>query len=384
MAMWGAFFTGDTVAGRYKRIGGFTSGFDYLRIGLAVGVVLQHSIITTDRPLGSAIFGGWTRPLLAFILPMFFALSGFLVAASLLKKPSIPSFMALRFVRLVPALAVEVLLSALILGPLITTLPLHAYFSGAEFWKYFLNIVGDIHFTLPGVFAHNPLPNTVNGSLWTVPFELECYLALMIVYLCGFIIRPKLLLGAIVVLTLAGTALTFARYNPILQGGPVGGRALVIAFLAGVALQVYAHRVRLNLATFAVCTILSALLLLRFETSFFACIPMAYVTVYLGMLNPRKVPVLFSGDYSYGLYLFAFPLQQLEVLLFPHYRWWGYNAAFTLVTGFAYAAFSWWCIEKPILSQKKEVANAADRFFANLPSVPLLYRLRGVEPPAVG
>jgi peptidoglycan/LPS O-acetylase OafA/YrhL len=374
----GAFHAGDTIADTYKSIGGFTSGFDYMRIGLAVAVVFQHSVITTDRALASSIFGGWTRPLLAFILPMFFALSGFLVAASLIKKPSIPSFMALRFVRLVPALAVEILLSALILGPLVTTDSLTEYFSSREFFAYFLNIVGDIHFTLPGVFKHNHLPNMVNGSLWTVPFELDCYVALMAIYMAGFISKPKLLIGTIGFLAIGGTFYTFARHNPVYQNGPVGGYALVVAFLSGVAMQVFATRIRLNRAMFLMCAVCSALLLLRFETSFLACVPMAYVTVYLGMLNPKKVPMLFSGDYSYGLYLFAFPLQQLEVMVFPHYRWWLYNAAFTLVAGFAYAAFSWWCIEKPILSRKKDVTQAADRLFSFIPAIPLIMRLRRV------
>ena len=97
---------------------------------------------------------------------MFFALSGFLVAGSMERTPKLSQFLTLRIIRLVPALAVEVLLCALILGPLVTNKPLWDYFAAPEFWAYFRNIVGDVHFTLPGVFEDNKLPRIVNASLW--------------------------------------------------------------------------------------------------------------------------------------------------------------------------------------------------------------------------
>ncbi len=62
----------------------------------------------------------------------------------------------LRALRLIPALAVEVTLSALLLGAFFTTLPLGRYLSSPELISYFGNVVGLVHFTLPGVFEHNP------------------------------------------------------------------------------------------------------------------------------------------------------------------------------------------------------------------------------------
>jgi peptidoglycan/LPS O-acetylase OafA/YrhL len=66
-----------------------------------------------------------------------------------------------------------------------TTLPLTKYFSHPTFWSYFGNLIGWIHFLLPGVFENNPLNIAVNLSLWTVPYELECYIALMALALLG-------------------------------------------------------------------------------------------------------------------------------------------------------------------------------------------------------
>ncbi len=105
-----------------------TAGFDYLRIGLALAVLVWHGLIISTGSAAEyqALWSGPLRFLLAAILPMFFALSGFLVAGSL-ARTRLHQFVTLRALRLVPALAFEVMLSALILGPLFTTLPLRDY-----------------------------------------------------------------------------------------------------------------------------------------------------------------------------------------------------------------------------------------------------------------
>jgi peptidoglycan/LPS O-acetylase OafA/YrhL len=166
---------------------GNTSGFDYLRLLLAIGVLCIHSFSTSYGQPGKRFFfyclGDRLTP--PAILPMFFALSGFLVAASYFRTKSVGAFVMLRVLRIAPALAVEVFLCALVLGSMFTTLPLTKYFSHPTFWSYFGNLIGWIHFLLPGVFENNPLNIAVNLSLWTVPYELECYIALMALALLG-------------------------------------------------------------------------------------------------------------------------------------------------------------------------------------------------------
>ena len=124
------------------------------------------------------------------VLPIFFALSGFLVAASLVRTRSMPIFLGLRGLRILPALLVEITLSALLLGPLLTGFSLRDYYTGTEFFQYFLNCIGYIHYHLPGVFLTHPVPRTVNGSLWTVPYEAKCYLALAALAILGLSKRP--------------------------------------------------------------------------------------------------------------------------------------------------------------------------------------------------
>src|ERR1700744_2350383 len=137
------------------------SGFDYLRIVLAVGVVLAHSFLLPTGPAGE---NNWYFMFAPLIVPMFFALSGFLIAGSFERAKSLFVFFGLRVFRIAPALSVEVLISALILGPLLTDYSLRQYLAAPEFHAYFLNIVGEIHYVLPGVFLHNP-NNLVNGQL---------------------------------------------------------------------------------------------------------------------------------------------------------------------------------------------------------------------------
>ncbi|HEY6734768.1 MAG TPA: acyltransferase family protein [Roseiarcus sp.] len=170
--------TQHTILDEMRSAGPATAGFDYLRIGLATAVLTWHSIIlsTGSAPLDQALWSGPFRFLPAAILPMFFAVSGFLVSASL-ERSRLHQFLALRVLRIVPALAVVVVLSALILGPVFTTLPLRRYFTSPEFGGFFLNIVAVAHVTLPGVFEHNPDPRFIASQLWTIPFEFQCYVA---------------------------------------------------------------------------------------------------------------------------------------------------------------------------------------------------------------
>jgi peptidoglycan/LPS O-acetylase OafA/YrhL len=94
-----------------------------MRIGLAVAIVLYHTVLTSDGAYWDMRY--WTgdlRGLLSSLLPIFFALSGFIVAGSLERTPKLSQFLTLRVIRLAPALGVEILLCALILGPLVKAL----------------------------------------------------------------------------------------------------------------------------------------------------------------------------------------------------------------------------------------------------------------------
>jgi len=355
----------QTITQRYRSVGGFTHGFDYLRLILAVAVIWHHAILTSVTDLATAdIWGGWHRVVLAPILLMFFALSGFLVAGSLKKKPTLTAFVTLRAIRLLPALTVEVLLSALVIGPLMTKLPWSDYFARAEFWKYFLNIFGYVHFYLPGVFLDNPFPKMVNLSLWTVPVELECYLLLAVLWLSGVLRRRGWVLVVLAALIVFGTSYAATHFEMRWAKSAPLPRSLIAAFVCGLCLSLFGDRVKLDIRWALLATVGLICANLQYQTAYLSAIFAAYLVVYLGMMHPPKKGFLFRGDYSYGLYLFAFPIQQTYTQLFPDYRHWYLNAAFTLVAGLVYAGFSWWVIEKPMLSRKREIVGWMEGRFA--------------------
>ncbi len=219
------------------------------------------------------------------------------------------TFIGHRVVRILPALAVEITLSALILGPLLTQLPLQQYFSGSEFASYFMNILGDIHYRLPGLFAYNPTHYTVNTSLWTIPYELYCYLALIVLACFGALRSPLKILMLIVPTSAIFTGMAFhtGQIADMSNGGPPG-KLLVQSFLAGLLLFIVRDRIRLSWGLFIASAAITLLCLAWPVTTFFAPFPAAYTTIFLGLQRPRRIPFLLGGDYSYGLYLFAFPI----------------------------------------------------------------------------
>ncbi|WP_157865908.1 acyltransferase family protein [Mesorhizobium japonicum] len=336
------------------------AGFDYLRLCLSLFVAVWH---IPQIAYGDAGLGFWYNnhiwEVSRFVLPMFFALSGFLVAGSLDRCLTLSAFLGLRVIRIFPALSVEVLLSALILGPLVTTVPLSQYFSSGEFWRYLLNVTGEIHYTLPGVFKNAVAGNLVNAQLWTVPYELLCYIALSLLALVGARnSRALFLLSALSMpFVLVAWGLTHHWGAQMYAGVGTGlghGLGLVNCFVAGVMIFFFKKLLPWSIALFILMFAIScALLFTESPLSTFASIPVAYCTVFLGLTNPKRIFVLASADYSYGIYLYHWPVFQFI----------GYNLGNSLVAIIliglpllvAFAAFSWHVIEKPALEFRKPI-----------------------------
>lgn len=330
------------------------AGFDYLRLGLAVSIIVWHGIAVCYGFKVEATF--WQAPLghfFRFVVPSFFALSGFLVMGSLYRNDLL-SFLTLRGLRIFPALGVELVLSAFIIGSLATSLTLRAYFSDSTFYAYFGNLIGIVQYTLPGVFQDMPV-SPVNLQLWTIPYELDCYLALSALAIVGLHRRPVPLL----VLS-AGFGFLLFGYQAIIGGlelstGRAAGNVVVLSFLCGAGLFALRDRVPFRTSLFVAALILSWMFLESSETQYLSPLPVAYVTVYLGLLNPRRLFVLRGADYSYGLYLYGFPVQQMIAYLFPESRIWWINVVAGLVVASAFAAFSWHFIEARVLRNRRNV-----------------------------
>jgi peptidoglycan/LPS O-acetylase OafA/YrhL len=343
-----------------KATAGHPRGFDYLRLALAVGVIAWHGVPVTGGHTDLFEAGPW-RPAIYFLVPSFFALSGFLVAGSL-ERNAIPQFLTLRAIRIFPALTVETFISALILGPLLTTVPWHEYFTSRQFFDYFLNIIGIIHFELPGVFNGLPGGNTVNGQLWTVPYELDCYFIITLLALLGVARRSAWLLGVSCIAML----LLVARHRyglfgavPIPRGMRPPGNMVILAFLFGASFYGLRRHIPFSRLLFFVSAISYIILVNSVHTEMiFLSVPsLVYMTVFLGLTNPPRTALIVGADYSYGMYLYGFPLQQFVAYVLPSNRIWLVNVVLGTALAFGCAYLSWTFVEMRVMNKKAKIIS---------------------------
>ena len=345
----------DSLGARWDAANGRPVGFDILRVFLSVAVILFHTALVCYGKGAEEVLWGWPyRQFSYFIVPSFFALSGFLVAGSL-ERNDLLSFLALRIIRIFPALVVEVVVSALLIGALFTVLPLRQYAHDPVFFKYFLNMLGDIQFNLPGVFLDLPGGRFVNRQLWTVPFELKCYILLTLAAMVGLARRPMLFLA----LALGGYGWAAFRhytyYTSLANESTPSGELLILSFLLGVILYLMRQKISVSVPYFVASVILCSVLCYLPVSEFLLAIPVAYMTVFLGVLNFRVPYVSALGNYSYGLYLYGFPVQQAVSALLPDYRVWWIHFPISLALSMLLAALSWHLVEAKVMKQKKTI-----------------------------
>lgn len=346
-----------TVRERMESTGGHTTGFDYLRIGLSLAVLTWHSIwFSGQTDLNNTLWYGHFRFIGSSIVPLFFALSGFLVAGSLLRT-TLPQFVTLRVIRLFPALAVEVIISATLIGIIFTQLPLTQYLRDPEFHAYFLNIFGIVHFKLPGVFEGNPGGPWINAQLWTIPFELESYVALIVLSLCTLTRRRIFFIASVILLSIGMTI--YARlFDPIGPHGNPPGRVMVLCFLAAVSLFLYRDRIPYSNALGIASSLSLAFFANHSSAAYLMAFPAAYTAIWIGLMRPPKIPF---GDLSYGVYLFHLPVEQTIIKLFPAIHSWWILTLVSVGPVVLVAWLSWTLVESPILSRKKAIVARVDR-----------------------
>lgn len=347
-----------TIKEKMESVGAHTSGFDYLRIFLALAILTWHSIwLSGENNLNGRIASGDFQFIHNCLVPCFFALSGFLVSGSLLRN-TIPQFITLRIIRIVPALAVEVLICAIILGGIFTSFPLRQYFSHPEFRAYFLNIVGDIHYTLPGVFEHSPAGPKINIQLWTIPFELWCYVALVFLSILGLIKRRVIFLSLVVSASFLITLFGVLGANVYEHDDP--GKAVVLCFLVGVCIYLYRDRIPYSNFIGALSIVGLVVSCDIYHAQYLMSFPIAYAIVWIGLMRPPAIPF---GDLSYGVYLFHIPVERVVMTLLPHIKTWYVLTSISAPVTLVIAWLSWNLVEYPILSKKKPITAFVERIF---------------------
>jgi peptidoglycan/LPS O-acetylase OafA/YrhL len=271
--------------------------------------------------------------------------------------------------RIYPALWVMLALTVFGLGPALTSLPLADYFGAPETYEYFwkcATLIGGVRYSLPGVFETLPVKGEFNGSLWTLPIELRMYLYLA----AGWFVLAVAPAIRVKALTLAAPVAAAAFLLTILSGRFSGeafnaANIRVFMFLYGTTLYLWRDKVPLSRGALAALT--AALLLASlsksvfFATYVFCLAPLVMHLAYIP--GGRERSFNGWGDFSYGVYIYAFPIQQTLALIFPAMSLFGSVALSSALTLFV-AALSWHGIEKRALARKDDFAAATSRAFS--------------------
>lgn len=332
------------------------NAFDTIRLLAAMSVIVSHSFLVTSgsnaiEPLyrltsGQTSIGG-------LAVGVFFTISGMFIAASFDRSASAFEFARKRALRIMPALIVVIALSALVLGPLKTTLPLAEYFGSRGTWAYFANAAflpnSQI---LPGVFANHTVP-FVNGSIWTLKFEVMCYAFTAFVMMTGRFKSPLVLAAWVMsfVISLVFTApeqATGAMYYVIMCA------KLFRFFGAGAVMYLYRHKVPIHsglAVTGLAVTVLTTLTPWFLETS---ALFGSYFVIVFGYCAPSWFRKLTErGDISYGVYVYGWPIQQLTWPIGEgHSIHWAINTTIALLLSVFAGLASWLLVEKPALKFK--------------------------------
>ncbi|WP_191057930.1 acyltransferase family protein [Geminicoccus harenae] len=335
--------------------GGYAPGFDVIRHVAAFMVLLSHAVPISSGSNAHEIvfrFSGGHATLGKIAVAVFFTLSGFLVMQSANRSSTWWHFLLKRISRVVPGLLCVVMISAFVLGPLVSTDSILGYYRNPATWDYmrlavFLPADGD----LPGVFRTNPYPSTVNGSLWTLRYEMACYILLTgVAFLYPFRHLPHVVSATLA----AGTCLVLAvlANREALQFPTVVADLAPLAsfFFMGAVLYSFRYQVVLDLR-FAAGSLLVLLVSLG-SASFNLLGPtaIAYIVVWIG-LKVQSPVFLKRSDLSYGMYLYAFPVQQ-----FIQLHWsptWYINVLLSLGPTLALAYLSWTYVERPMLTRAR-------------------------------
>ncbi len=320
--------------------------FNFIRLFAAFLVFYGHAYIFMGNPIHTFL----DHNLGVYI---FFAISGYLISLSWDRDPSVLRYFKRRALRIFPALAVVVIFSIFILGPIMTTWNLKDYFSSQYLWIYFKNITLYISYYLPGVFEHNNVPNAVNGSLWSLPAEFFMYI-LVVVFGQGKKYTKYIVAFSFIVFT--SLTVLWARVIPdmlVIYGTDM--RQVVITgtfFWAGAFMFHWNFK---KFFTFEYFIIIMLFLLFIYQWSYIYSIVSLFLIPFLvlafGFSNAHVLLLFNRFDYSYGFYIYAFPVQQSIIYLYPNI-----SPLLFLISAFVitmmFAAFSWHYIEHPIMRFK--------------------------------
>lgn len=339
---------GKSIADRFQSR---ENNFDFLRLIAAILVIFSHSYpltlgSNTLEPLsrltnGQETFGGLG-------VSIFFIISGFLITYSFERCSNVYEYLRNRVLRIYPALIVLIILTVFVLGPILTTIDTKAYFLNPSTLRYLESfMLVNMQYGLPGIFEHNPYPNAVNGSLWTLWYEFFFYILVAVFgsikLLKKYFILPLFLMVLFVATKLDPSIAIFQYFQ------------LFSYFSMGMLFYLFRKEIKLN----PYIALLNAILLLLFTWNGHYKVAFLFFGTYLIFFLGLGIPKLFKwlqekGDFSYGVYIYAFPVQQLITYCLNGQITPFYNFMIATPITIMISILSWYQLEKKCLQLKKK------------------------------
>jgi peptidoglycan/LPS O-acetylase OafA/YrhL len=307
-----------------------------------------------QHPAGSESCG-------SFAVDGFFALSGFLVVRSYATSGSLFRYLWHRLLRIMPGYWMCLAVTTLAFGPLIYWLEAHTlrgYFTTAPGGPY-TYVLGNkwlrIHQPgIGGLLGGIRYRFAFNGSLWTLEHEVKCYLVVAVAGVMFMFTRLRFLGRWVVLASTLLLAATVVRHDWIHVVSFIGDGwwvTLGTYFFAGASFYLFAEWIPLYGIGAAACAGLTAWALWTPWFNMIAPFTWSYVLFWAAVALPMHGLDRY-GDYSYGLYIYAFPVQQTLSLLGLGRHGIVVFCGSALVITLLLAAGSYWGVERPFLRLK--------------------------------
>lgn len=338
----------------------FTNNFDFLRVMAALLMAFSHSyallnqypvepfmLLTNHKYDGSFI-----------ALGIFFSISGFLITKSAVHSTSLLHYAWKRFLRIQPLLIVVTLLSIFLIGPLFTGLDMRSYFSSPETYTYLRNSfpATGIQFGLPGVFEHNLKENGINGSLWTLIVEERLYIfTALIFFLQHKYKKPYILLIVFYNLLYIWNQKIGQFSSSNLLNGQSAYYALMFLNAGLFYLSGYDFKQKPSVFYILLIGLLLAVSLIFPAMDYFQLIFFPLLVIVVAYLRMPTNKAGKWGDFTYGIYIFSFPVQQMLIAFAKGSLKPLQLFAYTVAICLPLAILSWHILEKKMLKLKDRI-----------------------------
>jgi peptidoglycan/LPS O-acetylase OafA/YrhL len=356
------------------------NNFDLIRLLAAMAVIFGHSFYLFPT-------GGFAEPVTLLVrrnfsgtlaVGTFFFISGMLISQSFYRSNAPFRFAIMRAARIYPGAIVCLFITVYGIGLLVTTLPLGEYLASSETicylrdnWSFFARwpLCG----TLPRVFTANHFPAAVNGSLWTLQPEIICYLCVLVLGCFACLRSPARILATLfAILALHAVAPAWVpyfsddHYTDTLKVG--------LFFMAGVAAFALRDRLVIRLR-YAILMAVVAAVFQGTTVQEYALYTALFYGVLLAAASPRLRRLVLPRDYSFGVYIYGWPIQQTVQHFLPELTSYPSNLICIPLAVFA-GYLSWTFIEHPALGRAESLVKGGQMLFdslldkiANLPPI---------------